>query len=111
MDGGCNHWRQWRRNPFAAMLRDAEVAPKYSLGRSGSQEHDDLRLNGFNFSLQPRPAGGDFKGGRLLMDAALASGLKLEMFHDVGDVDIAPLNTGLSQRFIQDRPSPAHQWF
>ena len=58
------------------------------MGGRGAQADQHARLHGLELGVQPRAAGGDLLGVRLLVDAALALGRPLEVLDDIGDVDL-----------------------
>jgi len=73
--------RELKLQKLAAMLGDPEIAAEQRLGRSGAQADDNLRLQEGDFRIKPRAAGGNLSGIALFVDAALAAGFPLRVFH------------------------------
>src|SRR5947209_17113027 len=92
------------------MLGHAEITSQNSLGGSCSQQDDYFRLHNSDLGIQPGTAGRDLRSAGLLMNAALAARLPLEMLHNVGYVHVFAVNTGFSQSFIQHRACRSHKW-
>ena len=61
------------------------------------------RLHERDLGVEPRPAGRDLAGVRLLVDAPLAARLPLEVLDDVGDVDLRAVDPRLRERPIEQR--------
>src|SRR5690606_17106489 len=55
--------------PLTMLLRDAKPAPQKLLGGSGAQAHDYGPTNGRDLCIKPGATGGQFAGGRLLMES------------------------------------------
>ena len=98
MDRGQHSLRQGRFNPFSAMLRHPKCPAQQRLGCRGPKTYDHLRMQHRNFRLQPGTARRDITRARSLVDAPLPARLPLEMFHRVGDVDRAAIDTGFLER-------------
>ena len=94
--------RQLELQKLTAMLGDPEIAAKQRLGRSGSQADDDLRLPEGDFRIQPRTAGGNLSGIGLFVDAALAAGFPLEVFHGIRDIGFAAVDARFDHGMIED---------
>ncbi len=84
------------------MLRDAEGPAKQSLSRGGAEADDQGRFNGFEFSIKPGTAGGDFAGAGLLVDATLAAGLPFEMLDGISDVDLLAVDACLDETSVEE---------
>src|SRR5205085_3549452 len=93
-----------RFDQLSALPRDPEVAPEQRLSRSRAQTDQHARLDHVELGLQPGPAGGDLRPVRLLVDAALAARLPLEVLDDVGDVDLAPIDARVVERLVEKLP-------
>ena len=65
-----------------------KLCAEQRLGRRGAEQEQRGRLDDVELGPQPRHAGVDLALARLLMDAALAALLELEVLDDVGDVDV-----------------------
>ena len=93
--------RERRFDERPAMRGHLERSAEQRL-RGGRTETDDrLRPHERNLSIQPWTAGRNLRRARLLVDAALASRLPLEVLHDVGDVDIVASDARLGQRLVE----------
>src|ERR1700722_10211530 len=110
MNGGRDIRRQLRLDEFASTLGDAKGLPEKRLGGRSSQTDDHLGFERFDFGVQPWPAGGNLGGVGLFVNAKLASRLPVEMFYGVRDVNVGSINSGLSQRFIQQIPRRTPEW-
>src|SRR5262245_47906204 len=83
------------------MLRDPKRRAEERLRRSCPQTHDRLWFDDRQFHVQPGPAGGDMVRTRLFVDAPLAARLPVEVFHDVGDVDLLTIQACRFERAIE----------
>ena len=92
MDGGKYRGHTFRLDHFAAALRNFESFSEKSLGCSGSETNDDLRLNSYYFRIEPRTTGCDFECAGLFMDAFFAARFPLEVLYCVGDIDQLPVD-------------------
>src|SRR5262249_46382450 len=92
------------------MFRDAKVAPEHGLCSGGSQAHDYFRFDHQNLGIQPRLAGFDLAGCRLLVEPAFAPRLPSEVFDGVRDVNIVARNACLIQRVVEKSPGGANEW-
>jgi len=78
--------RQLRLHRHAAVLADPELTAEERLRGGRAEAHEHLGLQQREFGLEPRPAGGDLRSVRLLVDAPLPARLPLEVLDDVRDV-------------------------
>src|SRR5438034_9884676 len=101
MDGGSDQRRERRLYERGALRGDLELGADDRLRRRRSEADDCARLDDLNLRLQPRTAGVDLPGVRLLVDAALAARLPLEVLDDVGDVDPRPVDARFDQRLVE----------
>jgi hypothetical protein len=101
MYGGDDPASQRVLDRFAVVLREPEGASENPLSRGCAQAYNDLGLYGLDLRLEPRPTRFDFRGTGLLMNAPLAALFELEMFDDVGDIDISSRNAGLFESAVQ----------
>ena len=62
----------------ASVLADPELTAEQRLGSGGAEADEYLRLQQRELGVQPRPAGGDLGGVRLLVDPSLARGCHLK---------------------------------
>ena len=70
------------------------------LGCSRAETDDDARLYNLYFGFQPRPAGGDFSGGRLFVFATLTLRFPFKVFHSIGDIEVPPVDSRFAQPFV-----------
>ena len=59
-------------------FRHTNSPSQQGLGRRRPEAHDDLRTHDRDLGLEPRPAGGDLHGVRLLVDPLLPRGSHLK---------------------------------
>jgi hypothetical protein len=57
-----------------------------------------------NLRVEPGPAGGNFTGAGLFVDAAFPTWFPLEMFHYIGDMNFFAINTCFEERSLQQTP-------
>ena len=93
----------------AALAGNGHASLQQRLGSGGPERDDALRVNQSQLVLQPRPAGGHLVIIGLGMQALLAGRGELEMLDRVGQIDLAPLDTGRSQCPIQQLAGRAHE--
>src|SRR5216683_1715851 len=110
MYGRGHKWRQRRRNERRALGADAKLRPQDRLRGGGSEADDDARLDDVDFRLQPGAAGVDLGRVRLFVNAPLAARLPLEVLHDVGDVDLGPVDAGLIECFVEKIARRSDEW-
>ena len=79
------------------MLCTTEVASEQGLRCSGAEANDHLGLQGSDFSVEPRPASGDFGSAWLFVNAAFAARLPFKMFDGVCDVGFFAVDAGFLQ--------------
>src|SRR5258708_2247619 len=89
--------------PLAAALAHAEAPAQNSLGSGGAKQDQYFRPDNVYLGVEPRPALRDLDHIRLLVDAALAPRLPLEMLDDVGNVNVAAVDAGGRQGLVQHR--------
>src|SRR5260370_27078258 len=89
--------------PLAAARAHAEAPAQNSLGSGGAKQDQYFRPDNVYLGVEPRPALRDFDHIRLLVDAALAPRLPLEMLDDVGNVNVAAVDAGGRQGLVQHR--------
>src|SRR6266542_562385 len=92
-DGGGMEGRQELRRPGglqdpAALLHQAEIGTQERLRRGRAQAEEDLGPGDGQLRFEPGTAGADLDGSGCLVDAAFGSADELEVFDDVGDVDV-----------------------
>src|SRR5690242_11641331 len=109
MDRGDDALRKVRLDQLAALLRDPEVAPEQGLcgGRTEADQH--ARPDHLELRLEPRATGCDLRPVRLLVDAALAAGLPLEVLDDVRDVDLAAVDARVLEGLVEKLPGRADE--
>ena len=86
---------------FAAAGGDAEFWAEQRLSGGGAEADDQLRLNDGDLGFEPRPAGDDFRSGRVLVQATLAALFEFEMLDGVGHVDFAAVEARGGKRFVE----------
>lgn len=86
---------------LAAALGHLEAAAEQRLRGGGAQGHHQARRDGRQFRLQPGGAGLDLAAGRLLVQAARAARLPLEVLDRIGDVNPAAVDASRLQRLVQ----------
>src|SRR3954468_13887776 len=101
VDGGQHELGQVGVERPAARLRELEALAEQRLARRGAEQEQRGRLDHVELGSQPRHAGVDLALARLLMDAALAALLELEVLDDVGDVDVGPVDADRLERLVE----------
>src|SRR5262245_59754735 len=100
---GCHHVGSERRfDPLAAPLGDAKVFSQKRLCRGGAQADQHFGLYLCDLGVEPGTASVDFSRIGLGMKPALTHENPFEVFDDIGDVDLAAINTGQSQSLVQN---------
>src|SRR5579862_4263220 len=95
MDRGDNVLRELGpRDRLAAFASDTKARAKECLRRGRAEQDEYLRSDGFEFRVEPTPAGGNLFPIRLVVDAALALRVPLEVLDRVRDVDPAAVDAG-----------------
>src|ERR1041384_466436 len=94
---------------LCALERDAELRADHCLRGGRSETDDGARFYDVDLGLQPRAAGADLRGVRLLVDATFPARLPFEMLDDVSDVDGRPIDAGLGERFVEESPGGADE--
>src|SRR3954453_23003844 len=90
------------RQGFAAQLADCHRAA-HDRTRTGRAKRDNqLRLDDRALLLEPPFAALDLVGIWLLVQAALAPRLELEVFHCIGDEGFVARDTGIAERLVED---------
>lgn len=101
MDGDERRPTERGRSERAAGGKDAYLVPEYSIRGSRAETHKQLGLHGSDLRLEPRPAGGDFPGAGLLVQAAGSAGDPLEVLYGIGDVGTLAGYAGLAERPVE----------
>src|SRR3954453_21706951 len=102
MDCRYDLWRTVERHKLPALLRHAKSAAQQRLRCGCAEAYHHLRLHKFYLDIQPRTAGGDLERVWLLVNAALAARLPLEMLHGIGDVGLLVVNASVHESFVED---------
>ena len=84
------------------MLRDTKIAAQQRLGGSGAQANDYFRMERCYFSVEPWPAGGDFRGVRFFVHPAFPVGFPFEVLYSVGEVNFPAVNACFRQSLVQE---------
>src|SRR5438270_7716144 len=95
---------------LAAVLHQLELRAEYGLCGGGTEAHEDLRFHRAELRLEPGAARLDFRCPRLLVDAALAAWLPLEMLDRVGDVDVASRDPRVLERLVEHCAGGPDEW-
>src|SRR5205085_10238468 len=74
------------------------------LRRGRAETHDELRSHRRDLRLEPRKTGLDLVVAGLLVEPALAAARRLpfEVLHDVGHVDLGPIDAGLAEGAVEE---------
>ena len=83
-------------------MRDSECLAKQALCGRRAKADDHFWLRNGDLGFQPRATGKNFQLIRFLVNAAFAARLPLEMFHGVGDINFATVNTCGLERFVEN---------
>src|SRR5258705_12701863 len=84
------------------MLGYLEGVSEQGLSRRRAKAHDRPRLDELDLDVEPRPAGGDLAGPRLLVNPALAARLPFEMLDHVRHVNALAVDAGFFERPIEE---------
>src|SRR5437016_2478629 len=104
MDGDEKLRAVRQRKRFAAYLPDGDLPPHQAARRSRAERDDQLRLDDCAFLLEPPFATLDLVGVWLLVQAAFAARLELEVLHRIGDEGLVARNAGIGQCLIEQAP-------
>lgn len=96
-------------NHLAVVLCDAEGAAEKRLGGGSAQADDEFSVNGADFCVEPGAAGSHFGEAGLLVDAAFAARLPLEMLNGVSYVDFLAVDAGFYQASVEEQASGANK--
>src|SRR5437660_5628205 len=110
MHGGGDEWSKRGLDELRALDRDAELRSDHCLSGGGSEADDGARLDHGDFGFEPWAAGGDLGGVRLLVDAAFAARLPLEMLDDVRDVDGLAVDARFGEGLVEERAARTDEW-
>ena len=97
----CQPGASFARDEFAALFGHAKIFSQHSLRRGCAQTNHDFGPHRFQFGIEPRSAGGNLQRIRLLVDAAFAARLPLEMLHRIGDENLFAVDAHLIESFIE----------
>src|SRR5690606_17840706 len=97
------------RQRMAALAADSDAAPEDRLRGRGAERRYDTRLDERQLQLEPPAALLDLAHVRLLVDAALAARPVLEVFHRIGDVGLAALDSRVGESPVEDPPGGADE--
>src|SRR3954471_3566142 len=78
------------------------VEPIHGVRRRRAQADDDERVDGLELGSEPGTAGFDLFRSRLLVEAALAALLELEVLHRIGDVDVGARQAGALESLVEN---------
>ena len=101
VDGGHDELGEVGLDRPATRLGEPEALAEQRLGRGRAEQEQRARLDDVELGPQPRQAGVDLALARLLVDAALAALLELEVLDDVGDVDVGAVDADRLQRLVE----------
>ncbi len=94
----------------ASMSRDRKGFAGEGQDRRGAERDDELGVHEFQLLVEPPAIVPDLACRRLLVDAALAALLELEVLDGVGDVDAVPIDAGVRHRPLQELAGGSHEW-
>lgn len=109
MNGGKHGRHPGQLKGLATVLRDAKRAAEKRLSCRRPETDDQLRFDRFQFGIEPRATGGDLASAGLLVNAALAPRLPLEVLDGICNVDLIPVEAGLLQTLIQKPTCGAYE--
>src|SRR6266566_1556858 len=98
------------RQELAAALRDSEGRPPQRLRGRGAEADQSPGFDDRQLGFEPGPACRDLDRVRLLVDPFLASRLPFEVLHDIGYVDLPPVDAGFLQAGVEKPPRRTHEW-
>ena len=99
------------REKPSAVARDAERGTHHGLRRGGAEGDNQVRGKNGQLGLEPGPAGGNFAGIRLLVQAALAfRRLEFEVLDRIGHIDVPAVDAGFLQRSVEQTAGGADEW-
>lgn len=92
-------WDRPRRDvvEFSPVLSQPEGRSQQRVRCSGPHGHNDVRLNHFDFGLQPRPAGLHLPRAGFGVQPPLAPLFPFEMFDRIGDEHFVAVDSGILQ--------------
>ena len=88
---------------------ELEARAQQGLPRGRPEQHERVGLDDVELRAQPRQAGADLPARGLLVDAALAALLELEVLDGVGDVDLAAVDADGLERLVELAAGRAHE--
>ena len=86
-----------------ALFEQAVLWAEDGTGCGGAETNDQFGPDYGNLGIQPRLASNDLNGRRFFVDASLAALLELEVFHGVGEIDVATVDARIAERSIEKR--------
>lgn len=98
--------------PASSAPRTREIVtlrPEQAVRRGRAERHPPRGLHDRAFEVVPPAAAIDLIGIRLLVQAALAARLPLEMLHRIGDEHLAAIDAGCGDRPVEHAPGGAHE--
>src|SRR4051812_24901856 len=98
------------RERFTAHLRDRHRAPHQAARRGRAERHDQFRFYNRALLLGPPAATVDLVSVWLLVEAALAARLELEVLHRIGDEGLIARNAGVGERLIKHPARRPDEW-
>src|SRR4051812_8948287 len=99
-----------QRLQTAARSRNGRVASGQCTRRRRAERHGELRLDQVELLVEPPAARFDLVVVRLLVDAALAARLELEVLHGIRDIDARAIDAGFGKRAVEHLPGRTHEW-
>src|ERR1051325_9275612 len=101
MNGDQCSLRPPRRDDAAALAHHFHIASKSGTRGGAAKTDQNARLDERQFRLPPRSARSDLEAVRLLMKAAFAARLPLEVLHRVRHITLRTIHAGLRERAIE----------
>ena len=75
-----------------------------------AKRHCQLRLDDLALEIEPEMTALDLIGVRLLVQPPLAALLELEMLDRIGDENLAPVDTRIGKRAVEDAARRPDEW-
>src|SRR5918999_139957 len=103
-DGG-----ELRLEWLAALLRHTELSAEERLRGGRPKSDEQARLADAELGVEPRPAGGDLRPVRLLVNAPLSACRPLEVLDGIRHVDLRAVDASLLERAVKQLPRRADE--
>lgn len=111
MDGGDDFWGEVGAVYDSPFLGDLEARADEGFCGGGSEEDEDVWLDGIKLGHDPRAAGFHFGDAGALVEASFSLLLPFEMFHCIGEVGFFALDSGVDQEAVEELACGADEGF